>query len=728
MAVLLPSSPSPSNCATCRNIHKLFYDPENAQTVKLGSFEEALSDPCDGHKSLVQAFVAKCRHDEYGEGPEDLGIERGDDNATVQIVDSVNYFGPTSTWDLLLAKITSGQDHPGTGRVLDPDWVDLERLRQWKHDCLTLHGESCHNPMRIWDTRPAWLVDVKQRCLVPGRQAGGYVALSYTYGAYRGMHIDAGMLVALQEPLALDRPEIARLVPPIIRHAMYLTWVVQELHLWTDALCVPHHDPKITQAELRMMGAIYASAVATIVAADGDASVGLQGLRGVSDPRRLEQNMFPVGNERLLVRNAAAFSTKRGLPYYERGWTYQEYMMSPRRIIFESKEIHWECSCSVWHEELVYGAEADKYIEPRLNLILSGFPDLDALSHIIAMYNDMRLRHEDDALPGVTGLLSVLSRCFKGGFLYGIPVMFFDRVLGWKPYYAHVNLLRRTASKRPEENRLSPAGLPSWSWIGWQGLVSCADGEATKISSEATRREETIPITKWYTGPSPKTPPSKRQRIRSTWFEDRDSYKNTTKPLPPGWTRHEFPTTGPWSEKVFLYPDGCGRSFYTHAATPPGLDLGDMWHYPFPVAEINDTTPPSLPEQTEYLFCETSKASLWGYQAGDFNAVTLVDGQRNVVGSLVLHNDDFLHRFPPSPSEEILGLQVELVAIHKSRIYEKTWDADKQRHELPPRKHDVYVVLWVDWKDGVAYRLARGEVAADAWDHLPHENISLVLG
>lgn len=726
VAVLLPSQSSPLDCATCRNIKKLFYDPDNADTVNLGSFKNALSDPCAGHKSLVQAFVGNCRESYIKTESEDMGLHPGRGNRSVQIVQSVSNAG--AYWNLLLGNIASQQNHPGTGRILDPDWVDLEILRRWKHDCLTLHGKTCHNPMKMWHVRPAWLIDVKKRCLVQGDQPGAFVALSYTYGEYRGMNIDAGMLAALQEPMALDKPEIAQLVPPIIDHAIYLTSFIGELYLWADSLCVPHHDPEATQKELKMMGAIYASAIVTIVAADDDAKVGIRGLRGISKSRQMQQKVFQFGNEQLMVRNTGIFSLSGWLPYYDRGWTFQEFMMSSRQIIFNHKEIHWQCSCSVWHEELVYGAEVDKYINPRLNLILSGFPDLSALTHTICEYNTKTLRDEEDALPGVSGLLSVLSRSFRGGFLYGTPIMFFDRMLGWNPLWTHVNLQRRTRSKRPSDKRLTPSGLPSWSWIGWRGLVSGADSEAMGINNRLPQIEETIPITEWYTGPSPKTPSSERQRIMSTWFENRESSKDPSKPLPPGWTRHDAPKTGNFREEPFLHPDGCDRFIYKHHAMPLDRDAYEGWYYPFPVAEINDTTLPCMPEQTEYLFCDTIKVTLWGRQAGDGNAASLVNSQGKVVGALGLHNEDFLAQFPSGPSTESLGLQVDLVAIYKSRTYKRTWNDKEERYGLPITKEDDYVVLWVEWIDGVAYRLACGQVEAEAWDDLPHENISLVLG
>ena len=46
----------------------------------------------------------------------------------------------------------------------------------------------------------------------------------------------------------------------------------------------------------------------------------------------------------------------------------------------------------------------------------------------------------------------------------------------------------------------------------------------------------------------------------------------------------------------------------------------------------------------------------------------------------------------------------------------------------PDFKEDLYLVLWVEWKDGIAYRVASGEVIAAEWENLDLEKVSLVLG
>jgi hypothetical protein len=70
------------------------------------------------------------------------------------------------------------------------------------------------------------------------------------------------------------------------------------------------------------------------------------------------------------------------------------------------------------------------------------------------------------------------------------------------------------------------------------------------------------------------------------------------------------------------------------------------WYYPFPVSEVDESTQPDIPEQTEYLFCKTDKAQLLGFQKdGEGNDVILYNIYDESVGFLNLVNVDFLSRF-----------------------------------------------------------------------------------
>jgi hypothetical protein len=50
-------------------------------------------------------------------------------------------------------------------------------------------------------------------------------------------------------------------------------------------------------------------------------------------------------------------------------------------------------------------------------------------------YNMRQLTYPDDELAAFSGVLSTLSRTFTGGFVWGLPQMFFDVALLWQPFY-----------------------------------------------------------------------------------------------------------------------------------------------------------------------------------------------------------------------------------------------------------------------------------------------------
>lgn len=714
------------DCKVCHDIWRGFADHNATFEINLGSFEDAVLSECPRHTPLVERFRDYCQNRKaIIRGSYNVGIRADRSGHGIQLTASKSKGG--FYWSLLLVKQNSVPDHVGIGRILGPDWVDLGIVKQWKNQCLTLHGPKCENPMKISPIRPAWLIDIENKCLVSGQCSGPFVALSYRWGEHSRFTVDADTMAKLRKPNALDSPEISVHLVPVLRHAMYLTSAIGERYLWADALCIAHGDNIAEQ--YTHMGAIYASAIVTIIAADGDSQDGVLGLRDISAPRNLEQNIIPFGEDKIIVRNTKMFYSVQGTGYYGRGWTYQEEKMSQRKILFQQKEVHWECQCNVWDEEMILGAESEKYIDPRLGVILAGFPDLGSLAHLISRYNERELRYEEDALPGISGLLSVVSRSFTGGFLYGLPEMLFDRALGWKPIWGHINLRRRVQSDRPSSSLLSHLSLPSWSWIGWQGLVTHGYGEAARINDRQSWIEETIPITEWYTSSSPSGSPLRR--IRSTWFENRDSYKDFTKPLREGWTRHKVLANDSSEGEARLYPDGCSGHVFKHCNMPD--DNCDSFYFPFPVTDIQESTPPFTPDQTSYIFCETKRARLWAHQTEhelfdiNKNILTICNKEGRSIGELHLHNEEQLEHFPKTVANDAPGMQIELVAVYRSRKYAKTFDKEQQRYTYPHTVTESYQVLWVEWVDGVAYRLASGHVGKADWEDSDLEDVSLIL-
>lgn len=720
-----------SDCEICKSILRMLTSSTVAPEIPLGTFEQALDSNCPRHTPLIASYKEYCLENGPSE-PDGIVCVLKPIDAKGHIHMRMSFAFADLRWRLLL-NWRSVPGHIGIGRVFDPDWVDLDLVKQWKQRCFLEHGPRCENPMKIWPVQPAWLVDVEKRCVVPGQEAGAYFALSYRWGQVPESSLNSdGIFAKLQDPNSLDTPDISRQVSPTVRHAMHLVSVLGERYLWVDALCIDHRNKATTTQQLSMMGAIYANALVTIIATDGDSQTGIVGLKGVSSPRNLKQRVIPFGDEDIIVRNTHRLALCMGVDYYNRGWTFQESMMAQRKIFFNQKEAHWECECSVSHEETILSDEYDTYKELRFESILAGFPDPVGLGHILQDYNQRHLSYDEDALPGISGLLSVASRSFTGGFLFGLPIMFFDQALGWRPHRGPSNLRRRVQSSRPPEEQLTPSDLPSWSWIGWDGEIQISTDEAIRMYGYR-EMEETIPVTEWYTCRDPYHAP--RKRIHSTWFENRETFKDLSNLLPAGWTRHSIQSK---EDRPAIIPDGCGGWVFKHRNwTKHHNWCSEDWYYPFPVQNISASILPNTPDQTPYLICQTKKASLYAklksqeeMEIEERNTVELWTQSEKKVGILHLHNQQQLSELFPIGTEVARGTLVELAAIYRSRKYsrEKVIDQNSDISLGPQTVRDTYEVLWLEWKDGIAYRLGIGSVDKDAWENLDLEDILLVLG
>ncbi|KIW03789.1 uncharacterized protein PV09_05092 [Verruconis gallopava] len=718
--------PQFAGCGICRTLRGYFENGGSSGSINCGPIEDARNTECLSHGPLLNSFYDYCNiNSRLNDSPDDVGFLASGRGTSVQIVQSISKLG--LFWNLSLVHNENIPDHPGIGRILDDDWIDLDVIKLWKEECLVRHGSECENPIKIWPARPAWLIDVHQGCIVPGNNITDYVALSYRWGDGLETRTHIEQLEKLQVPHSLKDGALLVKLAPIVHHAIYLTEKLGERFVWIDSLCIPHGDHKMLAEQLDLMGAIYANAIVTIVATDDDAHVGIQGLKGVSGSRQLSQNVFAFGEDRIAVRRTGIFSLSTGGEYHERGWTYQEFMMSKRKLIFKNKEVHWECSCCVWHEDLTLGTEIDKYINPRLSLLMAGIPEMSSLHHCITNYNIRKLKFDEDALAGFSGLLAICSRSFTGGFLYGLPEMDFESNLCWRPYWDYTELRRRVPSNDPQKENEFSLALPSWSWVGWEGMVGW-DYEALRVNTRMSWFTETFPITDWYTWDAKEN--KALRRIASTWSKAREEYKKASEPLPAGWSRHAPSEVERFRDEPILWPDNCGEHVYKHAAVTD--EDCPFWFFPFPIANIDSTVQPSMPEQIAHLFCKTKRGFVGGFRevSDQGNEVKLTDSTDKVIGTLRVHNQDQLSEFRQRENvPDILQHDaIELVAISWSRKYSKNFDKEKMCYATINKPRDVVNVLWIEWINGIAYRLAAGTVHKLDWEALELQDVDLILG
>lgn len=204
--------------------------------------------------------------------------------------------------------------------------------------------------------------------------------------------------------------------------------------------------------------------------------------------------------------------------------------------------------------------------------------------------------------------------------------------------------------------------------------------------------------------------------------------------LPGGWTRHDWDLkdspTKPENQKTPNNyenppPEGCGTCFYTHEAV-----RGTEFWYPIPIPDFQADI--VIPPQTQYLFCNTHRAWLHAsfdelpQSKRDLRA-RLRDQEGTWAGALRLHNEaDLASLTTELPS----GPRIELVAISRGQIPNNlTADAPLEERPKMSKLYEFYNALWIEWKDGIAYRKAHGRVRRDMWEkHRGLETVALVLG
>ena len=607
------------------------------------------------------------------------------------------------------------------GRRVDQQWLDPRLPKLWKAKCISEHGSHCSAPRGYFSDMkqyPNWVIDVYNNCLLPGRPGIKYICLSYVWGCFQGSKISKDAYSHMQCPGSLEAWDS---MPLTVKHAMDVVKLLGEEYLWVDAFCIAQDDQEQAMHEIQNMAAIYAAAEVTIIAADGhDANAGLSGLPGISNHRTCVQRCFPFGNKLHLVE--PIFSPLQHHPrthYYSRGWTFQEYLFSKRRLIFEHNSLRWECSKCAWFEDMVEKDPPESQLKVSWiqdPLLESRYLEFHTYSRLVTGYSERQLTFDEDALPSFLGVTSQFSQTYHCSFLCGLPEAMLDIALLWGPFLgSHAPLLKRRVVSSHSACTSSLALLPSWSWIGWQGSIAWNAVVQDHVKQGPYNSPgHVVRTTSWSTSSSPSGQDARE--IQVTDYRGGMIYVNSESPLPLGWSRHEqdprlvkgeSDSKGPMHPHHMPAPIGHDAScYFTHVYIP---DI-HFW-YPIPL-QLSFDKFVSYP-QTQYLQCNTERAWLRYVPDEGTHKLTqmgmLVDDEGHKIGFITLQQAmdyDFMNTCHP------IGSLLELAAISISVRPDAT----------------VYNVLWIEWRNHIAYRRALGEVSRDAWETQEREKFCLVLG
>ncbi|KAL4746953.1 heterokaryon incompatibility protein-domain-containing protein [Aspergillus terricola var. indicus] len=255
-------------------------------------------------------------------------------------------------------------------------------------------------------------------------------------------------------------------VPRTIEDAIAACIQIGERYLWADMLCIIQDDPEDLQTQVKAMGEIYPSATIVLVASYGNSME--FGIPGIGHPRNAVQQNADIAG--LRVTNVLREADEDPFNVWPtRGWTYQEAVLSNRRLYFTSTRAFFECEQSICHEDPFNLEEIrDELLSTRL-VIAEDMSRFDSFKRHLRHYSTRKLTYRSDAYNALFGILKSL---YKGSerIIHGLPEVDFDRALLW---YADIG------SNAIERHETQGEVLPTWSWSSVMGLLDQVGYRAT---------------------------------------------------------------------------------------------------------------------------------------------------------------------------------------------------------------------------------------------------------
>ncbi|KAF5722632.1 ankyrin repeat-containing protein [Fusarium mundagurra] len=388
------------------------------------------------------------------------------------------------------------------------DRVDYAAARAWIACCRETHSERC-NHQRLARIPHFRVIDFQtRRVVLQGEEVDSYVALSYVWGPPPAASSKkASGLESCDREAERDGFEFGQSVEAIVEDAMAVTIELGYRYLWVDRYCVIQHGhSKIKQEQLQSMDSVYANAEVTLVATAAQASS--SGLPGVSDRLpRVPQHSARIKGHVLTVVPPEPNRQIESSTWMTRGWTYQEGLLSRRRIFFSETEMSFECGNMVAREAIRIPPRVERLmsdLQSRLMMsswiygesgIISSDEGGTDLFERLAEYTKRKLSYQSDALNAMLGILQVYAT-HKPNPIYhvcGVPIIVYDSE-------NQLGRLSASSDDGTDDARVALAGFvsglcwtlqvpgmrrlgfPSWSWTGWDGQVASQDTYRYQLS------------------------------------------------------------------------------------------------------------------------------------------------------------------------------------------------------------------------------------------------------
>jgi len=331
-----------------------------------------------------------------------------------------------------------------------------------------------------------------------------FVALSYMWlvggGDDHAAQLELGNMKELEALNGVGKVPL----PEVISDAICLCRDLGEAYLWVDRLCIIQDDPGSKHSQIQSMDKIYRSATLSIIAAlnvrDGR---GLPGFRGTSRQSSIWSPARDCEVEARGIRPNAMGALVDSSLWNKRGWTFQERVLSRRRLFITEFQTIFECSKGHASEELTYypprpfdtyqpdeaGVDEMEYQyipafekpseggrHRQIAYSLSESTSLVDYFFWIEDYTARQLSFGADILSAFAGVGNALTDVLGSPLIFGLPEKYIPQSLMW-------------SCSGLAEKRAEATWIPSWSWAS-----STSRADYFWINGSSTFNEDMVKI------------------------------------------------------------------------------------------------------------------------------------------------------------------------------------------------------------------------------------------
>ncbi|KAI0407100.1 HET-domain-containing protein [Xylaria palmicola] len=370
-----------------------------------------------------------------------------------------------------LLRLDQPQTVPSPQKI--PPAFDLDKCKDWFSYCNRNHRSLCHfTKAHVHNLR---LIDCEEQCIVEYQPEMHYVALSYVWGQ------------AESQKEAHDGKQLPSQLPSLVQDAMAVTQRIGFRYLWVDRYCIDQADPAVKHGQIQQMGSIYGNAEVTIIAAAGkDENYGLP---GVGRDRPATTTVAHTSGVTVLWLAKDPQAAVTSSYWSTRGWTFQEAILSHRRLVFTDEQVYFECHAMNTFESLripldkLHIKNRSKSYENLRGGVFGRNRKAEVFNQYLSNveeYSTRKLTFPEDSLNAFQGIAQLFWYRKQAIYnIWGLPypappeerARGFVHSLSW----CHTTScwdISRGPHRRPQ--------FPSWSWAGWGGQVRYQMTSSTK--------------------------------------------------------------------------------------------------------------------------------------------------------------------------------------------------------------------------------------------------------